>query len=189
MGGVHGLERIGTEVVLSYLRNLVARLPWDATLQHLLQGLRLLFVPVVNPGGLLRGTRANPRGVDLMRNAPVEAHPPAPFLLAGHHLSPALPWYRGRGRRADGGRKPGPVRRHPPRAVRPPAGHRGGLPLRASACATGCGSPMPTPPCPSTTCPSCMRWCSCSTRACATTPMWSSRKAASTAPTATCGTT
>lgn len=96
VGGVHGLERIGTEVVLSYLRNLVARLPWDATLQHLLQGLRLLFVPVVNPGGLLRGTRANPSGVDLMRNAPVEAHPPAPFLLAGHHLGPALPWYRGR---------------------------------------------------------------------------------------------
>ncbi len=95
VGGVHGLERIGTEVVLSYLRNLVARLPWDVSLQHQLTRQRLVFVPVVNPGGVLSGTRANPRGVDLMRNAPVEAQAPAPFLLSGHRLSPVLPWYRG----------------------------------------------------------------------------------------------
>lgn len=95
VGGVHGLERIGTEVVLAHLRSLIARLDWDATLLHQLEGLRVVFLPVANPGGMLRGTRANPHGVDLMRNAPVEARPPVPFLVGGQRLSAALPWYRG----------------------------------------------------------------------------------------------
>ena len=41
------------------------------------------------------GTRANPSGVDLMRNAPVETAEPVPFLVGGQRLSAALPWYRG----------------------------------------------------------------------------------------------
>lgn len=94
-GGVHGLERIGAEVVLACLRSLVSRLRWDATLHHLLEGLRVVFMPLVNPGGLWRGTRANPQGVDLMRNAPVESVEGVPFLLGGQRLSPGLPWYRG----------------------------------------------------------------------------------------------
>ncbi len=96
VGGVHGLERIGSRVVIAFLQQLVARLSWDAALHDLLQHVRLLFLPVVNPGGMLRGTRANPRGVDLMRNAPVDAREPAPFLLAGQRISAGLPWYRGR---------------------------------------------------------------------------------------------
>jgi len=95
-GGVHGLERIGAEVVLACLRSLVSRLRWDATLHHLLAGLHVVFMPLVNPGGLWRGTRANPQGVDLMRNAPVECVEGAPFLLGGQRLSPGLPWYRGK---------------------------------------------------------------------------------------------
>ena len=67
-GGVHGFERIGTQVVIAYLESLVARLQWDVVLQTQLQHLRLVFMPLVNPGGMARGTRANPRGVDLMRN-------------------------------------------------------------------------------------------------------------------------
>ncbi len=94
-GGVHGLERIGAEVVLACLRSLVRRLRWDATVHHLLQQLRIVFVPVVNPGGLWRGTRANPQGVDLMRNAPLDCAEGAPFLLGGQRLSAGLPWYRG----------------------------------------------------------------------------------------------
>ena len=31
-GGVHGLERIGTDVALAYLTSLIARLAWDAVL-------------------------------------------------------------------------------------------------------------------------------------------------------------
>lgn len=95
-GGVHGLERIGSEVVMAYLRNLVMRLSWDESLRHLLTQVRLVFMPMVNPGGLWRGTRANPQGVDLMRNAPVQATAPVPWLVGGQRLGPSLPWYRGR---------------------------------------------------------------------------------------------
>ncbi len=94
-GGVHGLERIGTAVVLSYLRNLASRLRWDRLLHFKLESVRLVFVPVVNPGGMWCGTCANPSGVDLMRNAPVDAEEPPPFLLGGHRFGARLPWYRG----------------------------------------------------------------------------------------------
>lgn len=94
-GGVHGLERVGADVVLGYLRNVLNRLPWDTLLQRQLEGMRLVFMPIVNPGGLWLGTRANPHGVDLMRNAPIEADTPLPTLLAGQRLSAWLPWYRG----------------------------------------------------------------------------------------------
>jgi len=95
-GGVHGLERIGAEVVIAYLRSLVMRLPWDSLLHRQLESVFLVFMPVVNPGGIWRGTRANPNGVDLMRNAPVDARERVPFLIGGQRLSAALPWYRGR---------------------------------------------------------------------------------------------
>ncbi|MBK8523544.1 MAG: DUF2817 domain-containing protein [Betaproteobacteria bacterium] len=94
-GGVHGLERIGSAVVLTFLRNLVSRLRWDRLLHQQLESIRLVFVPVVNPGGMWRGTRANPNGVDLMRNAPVDALERTPFLLGGHRLGSGLPWFRG----------------------------------------------------------------------------------------------
>ncbi|AEG93464.1 M14 family zinc carboxypeptidase [Ramlibacter tataouinensis] len=94
-GGVHGLERIGTDVVLAWLHSVVARLSWDTALHQQLERVRLVFVPVVNPGGMLRGTRANPRDVDLMRNAPVDALEPVPWLAGGQRLSRRLPWYRG----------------------------------------------------------------------------------------------
>ena len=94
-GGVHGLERIGAQVVIAFLQSIISRLRWDSTLQRQLEDVRLVFVPVVNPGGMWRRTRANPNGVDLMRNAPLEARERAPFLVGGHRLSPRLPWYRG----------------------------------------------------------------------------------------------
>jgi hypothetical protein len=94
-GGVHGLESIGAQVVIAFLQSILSRLRWDTTLQRQLERLRLVFVPVVNPGGMWRRTRANPRGVDLMRNAPLEARESAPFLIGGHRLGPRLPWYRG----------------------------------------------------------------------------------------------
>ena len=95
-GGVHGLERIGAEVVIAYLHNLVMRLQWDATLHQQLEAVRLVFMPIVNPGGMLMGTRANPQGVDLMRNAPVDAVDTTPFLVGGQRISAGLPWYRGK---------------------------------------------------------------------------------------------
>ncbi len=95
-GGVHGLERIGAQVVLAHLRSLLMRLRWDETLQHQLEGLRLVFMPIVNPGGLWLGTRSNPEGIDLMRSAPVEAVDPVAPLVGGHRLGGFLPWYRGK---------------------------------------------------------------------------------------------
>jgi len=95
-GGVHGLERIGAEVVIAFLHSLVMRLQWDATLHQQLESVRLVFMPIVNPGGMLMGTRANPNGVDLMRNAPVDAVDQVPFLMGGQRISAGLPWFRGR---------------------------------------------------------------------------------------------
>jgi hypothetical protein len=94
-GGVHGLEHIGAQVVLAGLRSIVNRLQWDDTLHPLLAQLHLVFMPVVNPGGMARGTRANPQGVDLMRNAPLDCAAGALAMVGGQRLSPGLPWYRG----------------------------------------------------------------------------------------------
>ncbi len=96
IGGVHGLERIGTNVALSQLRTLVELLAWDKGLEHLLRNARMVFYPLVNPAGMYSGTRSNARGVDLMRNAPLDAEtkPNIP-LVGGHRISRHLPWYRG----------------------------------------------------------------------------------------------
>ncbi len=95
-GGVHGLERIGAEVVIAYLQSVVTRLRWDTTLHRQLENVRVVFMPIVNPGGIWSGTRANPRGVDLMRNGPVDAGDTVAPLLGGQRISAGLPWYRGR---------------------------------------------------------------------------------------------
>ena len=94
-GGLHGLERIGTQVLLYFLRSLITRLKWDKSLHHLLQDVRLVSMPLINPGGMSQSTRCNLNGVDLMRNAPIEAEGKVPILLGGHRIIPRLPWYRG----------------------------------------------------------------------------------------------
>ena len=95
VAGVHGLERIGTEVAIAFLHALVERLRWDESLHAQLAAMRIVVLPLLNPGGLARSTRANPNGVDLMRNAPVDALDKTPPLAGGHRLGPHLPWYRG----------------------------------------------------------------------------------------------
>ena len=95
IAGMHGLERIGTRVVLAWLTTLSHLLQWDVLLQRALADTRLVLVPLVNPGGMFGRTRANARGVDLMRNAPPHPHAVGSFLVGGHRLSPRLPWYMG----------------------------------------------------------------------------------------------
>ena len=95
-GGVHGLERIGTQVVTSYLEGLMERLSWDQSLQWQLEKMRLISVPLINPVGMHLSRRANGNHVDLMRNSPVQADRATPFV-GGQRLSPLLPWYRGPG--------------------------------------------------------------------------------------------
>ena len=94
-GGVHGLERVGSHVVLHVLESLVSRLAWDTELQDQLTRARIVAMPVVNPQGILRSTRGNANGVDLMRNAPVEAQGSVTPFVCGQRVSRWLPWYRG----------------------------------------------------------------------------------------------
>ena len=93
--GVHGLERVGTHVVLSYLESLFEQLVWDTDLQAVFNDMRVVALPLVNPGGMYLRTRSNPRGVDLMRNAPLDADGDPHWLVGGHRISPKLPWFRG----------------------------------------------------------------------------------------------
>lgn len=95
IGGVHGVERIGTQLLLAQLGTLLSRLTWDQGLGQELEQLRIVFCPLANPVGMAHGWRCNGNGVDLMRNAPVEAEQPYPWLVAGHRIGRWLPWYRG----------------------------------------------------------------------------------------------
>jgi Zinc carboxypeptidase len=93
-GGVHGLEKIGSEVILAYMRVLCELLDWDDEFQARLEKSRLIFVPIINPVGVYLGTRANGNGVDLMRNSPVQGVG-LKHIYSGHRISRHLPWYRG----------------------------------------------------------------------------------------------
>lgn len=95
IGGVHGLERIGTQVVLSYLTTLTELLTWDSQLRETLRRTRIVLVPLVNPTGMFARRRANANGVDLMRNAPPHPDGHGSWLLGGQRLSPVLPWFMG----------------------------------------------------------------------------------------------
>ncbi|WP_404365296.1 M14 family zinc carboxypeptidase [Marinobacter sp.] len=95
VGGVHGLERIGSQVVISWLESLLVRMKWDAGLKGLLERVHITLLPVLNPGGMYLNQRSNPNGVDLMRNAPITAQGESTFLLGGQRVSRRLPWYTG----------------------------------------------------------------------------------------------
>ncbi|MCH9639302.1 MAG: zinc carboxypeptidase [Betaproteobacteria bacterium] len=96
VAGVHGLERIGTQVVIAFLKGLLERLNWDKSLIDILQQVRINVLPLINPVGMLNFTRANGQGVDLMRNAPIDSDEKTIFLGGGHRISSLLPWYRGK---------------------------------------------------------------------------------------------
>ena len=95
VGGVHGLERIGSMVVISTLRTIIELLSWDQTLRDRLKTSRLIFIPILNPVGMFRRSRSNGNNVDLMRNAPVYSEEATRFLYGGHRVSPRIPFYRG----------------------------------------------------------------------------------------------
>lgn len=94
-GGVHGLEKIGSEVVLSYMQTLLELMRWDRHFKERLKHSRLVFVPIVNPAGVVNRTRSNANGVDLMRNSPLESDDIKSGFWRGHRKTPMLPYYRG----------------------------------------------------------------------------------------------
>lgn len=96
VGGVHGLEHIGTHVVLSFLDRISKELSWNSLWEELLKKIRIVVVPAVNPVGLMNNSRSNGNGVDLMRNAPFDADGSVLPLIGGHRLGSFLPWYRGK---------------------------------------------------------------------------------------------
>jgi hypothetical protein len=96
IGGVHGQEKIGSQVVLSYLESLTELLHWDELTNQALQKSRIVFMPIVNPVGMYLLRRGNGNRVDLMRNGPQESLDSAIPLLEGQRISPYLPWYRGK---------------------------------------------------------------------------------------------
>jgi hypothetical protein len=93
--GIHGLERIGTQVLLAYLESLCSRLSWDRQFATLFDRVQLYMLPLLNPAGMALGWRANARHVDLMRNAPQDCPEGAAFLVGGQRFSHHLPWFRG----------------------------------------------------------------------------------------------
>jgi hypothetical protein len=94
-GGVHGLEKIGSEVVMSYLTTVLELLRWDKSFQKRLESSTMVFMPIVNPVGIVMRSRSNGNGVDLMRNSPLNSDSSRIPLVSGHTLSSKLPWYRG----------------------------------------------------------------------------------------------
>lgn len=97
-GGVHGLEKVGSQVIVAYFASLFEQLKWDKDLLRRFEDFRIVSIPIVNPVGMARFSRSNGNDVDLMRNAPVDADPKHTFpLVSGHRISPVLPWYRGEG--------------------------------------------------------------------------------------------
>ncbi len=93
--GAHGLEKIGSEVVLSHMHTLLEMLRWDKSFRDRLKVSRLVFMPLVNPAGVVNRTRSNARGVDIIRKSPLDGEgSPGPFYR-GHRLSSKLPYYRG----------------------------------------------------------------------------------------------
>lgn len=95
VGGVHGLERIGSQLTLSLLNSFHQRLHWDTALKDMLKHIQVVFIPLANPYGYFEVIRGNGHGVDLMRNAPIEAEEKVNFLLGGHRLSNKIHWFRG----------------------------------------------------------------------------------------------
>lgn len=97
VGGVHGLERIGSQVATGFLNSLSNYLPWDRITLKLLEEVRLVFIPILNPSGVFLNRRSNANGVDLMRNSPIDAEPGKWWqIYRGHRISNHLPWFRGK---------------------------------------------------------------------------------------------
>lgn len=95
-GGVHGLERVGTHVLLGFLKSFFIQLEWDKGLQESLKHYRIVAIPLINPVGMKYHKRSNGNGVDLMRNSPVEAQSGKFYqIYRGHKISNKLPWFRG----------------------------------------------------------------------------------------------
>lgn len=99
--GVHGLERVGSHVLLAFLNMLFQKCSWDKDWKSFFERNRLVSIPIINPAGFALNRRSNNNGVDLMRNSPVEAKGKLLWGVSGHRYGSFMPWYRGDGLEAE----------------------------------------------------------------------------------------
>ncbi len=95
ISGVHGLETIGIRIHLDIIRCFLN--PRSAHFSEALAAgkLGIYSIPILNPAGVARESRANGQGVDLNRNSGIDAEGALAFF-GGHRISPVLPYYRGK---------------------------------------------------------------------------------------------
>jgi hypothetical protein len=68
---IHGNERICTEMCLYFIDLLLTEYGTDERIANLVDSTAIWIVPLMNPDGLERNTRANANGFDLNRNFPL----------------------------------------------------------------------------------------------------------------------
>ena len=68
---MHGGENLGTEMCLYFIDLLLTEYGTNERITNLIDSTSICIVPLMNPDGLERGTRANANGVDLNRNFPL----------------------------------------------------------------------------------------------------------------------
>ena len=68
LGGIHGDEVVGNEILLHLIRHLVAYGSQNARLSALLDKIDLTVVPMINPDGFTLGTRNTSQNYDLNRS-------------------------------------------------------------------------------------------------------------------------
>lgn len=68
LGGIHGDEIVGGEILLRFMRHLVSYGRANARLSALLDSIDLTIVPMINPDGFLAGTRNTSQNYDMNRS-------------------------------------------------------------------------------------------------------------------------
>lgn len=67
-GGIHGNEKITTEVLIRFINYLVSSYSSDTEIRDLVDSRYIVIIPVINPDGYAKGSRYNSNRVDLNRN-------------------------------------------------------------------------------------------------------------------------
>lgn len=68
IGGIHGSEWVGTEMVLQLMNKLVSEYGKNQRITDLVNEREIWLIPIVNPDGFVRRQRKTAQGVDLNRN-------------------------------------------------------------------------------------------------------------------------
>lgn len=95
VSGLNGQDKLAIHLVLAYLKNIIRISSRDNSFAKRFKQFQLIFYPLANPTGMFTQRKTNENGVDLTRNAPIDAGRLALPLFSGQRISSRLPWYRG----------------------------------------------------------------------------------------------